>query len=463
MNGRDWALEQLLAAKLPGWDDLESPGFKGPIDPRDTALGNAIAATVTQNLLLIRHLIKHYSGRELQTIEPMIQLVVAIGLAQLRFFTRVPPSAAVDQAVEQIRRVGLARAAGFVNAILRRATREPTPPLPGEDNPQQFAHIVLSHPPHVYKKLAHLYGPARAIELCRMHNAEPPTILRLINDATVEQLIARVEKRSDPSRPIHAGAGAPDLGLPPRREAHENDASHETPARGLRFISHEVPGLVVVQNAVEHDFATWANAGLAQVQDPTAAKVIQHVDAFEGARILDRCCGVGTKTLQLAERVGLSGEVVATDPAKERISRLATSARHRKLPQVKPVVAGMMADLGEEQLFDRVLIDAPCSNSGVLARRLEARYHQDARTLHSLRDLQRRIIADTLPAVRPGGLLIYSTCSIWPEENGDQVAWIIKQNESFEVADVQSTAPSTDPNPANYHDGGYIAVLRRKA
>ena len=113
--------------------------------------------------------------------------------------------------------------------------------------------------------------------------------------------------------------------------------------------------------------------------------------------------------------------------------------------------------------FDRVLLDVPCSNSGVLARRPEARYAQDDHMLQSVEALQRRILLDTAPAVRPGGLLIYSTCSIWPEENGRQVERFLAGGPPFTLLSEQSTLPSVGDNSSEYHDGGYFAVLQRTA
>jgi 16S rRNA (cytosine967-C5)-methyltransferase len=225
---------------------------------------------------------------------------------------------------------------------------------------------------------------------------------------------------------------------------------------------HEAPRMLVVEGAVEGDFARWAAAGLAQVQDPTSAGIVAKLDLDECLTALDRCCGLGTKTIQIAEAVGPEGLVVAVDPAKPRIERLKRTIKERGLTQIKPVVAGMMSDVKVDKPFDRVLIDAPCSNSGVLIRRPEARYRQDAKSLQSLCDLQRRILLDTLPHVRPGGMLVYSTCSIWPEENGEQIIWLMQQTDQFEVLSVETILPSLSPDADRHHDGGFVAVLAHK-
>ena len=113
------------------------------------------------------------------------------------------------------------------------------------------------------------------------------------------------------------------------------------------------------------------------------------------------------------------------------------------------------------QQYQRVLVDVPCSNSGVLARRPEARYHQSNRTLQDLGKLQRAILADSVPTLAPEGLLIYSTCSIWSEENQQVVQWLLNEFEQLDILRDQTTLPHSTDNPAQYHDGGYYAILQR--
>src|SRR5690242_2699347 len=170
MNARDAALLELDAIRLPGWRggaarrrlQITEP------DPRDRALAEQIRIGVIKNLLLLQHLIAHHSDRSLKNIDEIVQKVLAIGLYQLRFLTRIPPSAAVDEAVEQTRRFGQPRAAGFVNAVLRNAIRNPDPPMPPE--------IALSHPHVLMERLRDLLGDEQQVlAFARHDNREPPT------------------------------------------------------------------------------------------------------------------------------------------------------------------------------------------------------------------------------------------------------------------------------------------------
>jgi len=419
MNARDYALYLIHQAHLPGWN---KPTKLKPasLDPRDRALGESIAAVVAKNLLLLKYAIKHYSGREMKAVDPVVQMILAVAIAQLRYFDRVPDSAAVDEAVEQTKRLKLGRAGGFVNAVLRRATREPELPLPSRERVEDYVRIVLSHPPELFHRMVSLMGEKKALALCERNNTEPPTIVRA-GDTFLSQL----------------------------RE-------------GIAARRHKQDGMWVVEGASEGDFAKWSDAGIAQVQDPTSASVVSKLELDTGERGLDRCCGMGTKTLQMASAAGASGFVAALDPSKFRIERLNALLAKREITWVQTHAVGMLDQITIDRPFDRILVDAPCSNSGVIIRRPEARYRQDAKSTASVVQLQQRILLDTIPHLRPGGTLVYSTCSIWPEENGDQVTWLTKQTDDFEVVSVETTLPSLNAEAIHHCDGGFTAVLTKR-
>src|SRR5439155_3349764 len=125
---------------------------------------------------------------------------------------------------------------------------------------------------------------------------------------------------------------------------------------------------------------------------------------------------------------------------------------------IKTLRVSFLGDISDQlpAHFDRILIDTPCSNSGVLARRPEARYHQDDQSLRSLAKLQFDILTDTAPRLAPSGLLLYSTCSIWPDENQSSIDHFLSTHPDFHKLSEQTTLPSTDPEPRHYHAGGYF-------
>ncbi len=429
ITARDYALAELDARRLPGWPPGllkargTAPAPNPPADPRDRALGDQIIHGVLKNLLYLQWLIEHMTQRSLRRVDPVAQKILAIGLYQLRFLSRVPASAVVDEAVKQSKRVGNAHAAGFINAVLRKATRESDPPTPDRStDPLAYAQIVLSHPKELYERLASLLKPADALQFCEHDNREPPTIVRLYRGISPDAL------------------NAPEITVTP----------------------HQRAGLFIVSPAKTSLLAEWAGRGIAQVQDPTAAQVVPQLQIEPGQVVLDRCCGLGTKTLQMQERVG-DGSVVAMDPSDQRIRTLRQLLERRRIGNVRLFQLGMLKDIPADQQrnFDRILVDAPCSNSGVLARRPEARYFQDDRHLASLTKIQNRILEDSYPFLKKGGQLVYSTCSVWPEENQVRVAEFLKRHPDLQLVEEETTLPSFDPDPPHYHDGGYFAVLER--
>jgi 16S rRNA (cytosine967-C5)-methyltransferase len=428
MTARDFALLELDSRRLPHWTTdaiTRRPRVsQPPADPRDRALAEQIVTGVMKNLLLLEFLLEHYSQRKLKQIDQVLQKIAVIALYQLRFLDRIPPSAAVDQAVEQAKRFGRARGAGFINAVLRRATREQAPHLPDPQvDPASYARIALSHPPELFSRLQSLVGTADALTLCRHDNTEPPTIVRLLPGVSIESL-------------------------------QDGDITVQP---------HSQTGLYVVQSAKQPRLAEWARLGIAQVQDPTAASVVPEMPLARGQTVLDRCAGLGTKTLQLLERVGPDGKVVAIDPNERRCEGLRNIASARNLANLSIHSAAWLADLPDDapSQFDAVLADVPCSNSGTFPRRPEARYFQRDRDLRSLEKLQLQILNDTASAVKPGGHLVYSTCSIWPEENERIIERFLASHPEFQIVSSRTTLPVGGNDPTLYHDGGYACTLVR--
>lgn len=198
------------------------------------------------------------------------------------------------------------------------------------------------------------------------------------------------------------------------------------------------------------DVAGFAD-GAFLVQDPATAGAIELLDVKPGLSALDFCAAPGGKTVQIAWRLG-GGRLVAQEVNPKRLRRLQTNLARMKLGWVEAVQA-LPADAG---LFDRVLVDAPCSNTGVLRRRPDARWRWDAEHLAQLTGLQAEILESAAAHAAPGGLLVYSTCSNEPEENADQVAKFLAAHPEFsEVARRESLPFETG------HDGAFACALRR--
>ena len=429
-NARDYALLRLDQKTLPGWAPRRlHPKFASaiaePTDSRDRALAEQIETGIVKNLLQLQHLTQQFADRPLAKIHPVLQKILAIAIYQLRFLDRVRPAAAVDEAVEQTKRFGLGHARGFVNAVLRKAAATAKDPLPPSEDPVEQARLQYSHPQELFDRLQALLDTERALEICRHNNAEPPTIARLAPGKTAADL----------------------------------------EAAGFFFLPHTQPGMVVLVGADKATISRLVDLQLAQIQDATSASVIAAADIRSGMTVLDRCAGMGTKTIQALELTGTSADIVAIDPARARCEALLRTLVARQATNVRVIQSDRFPRGNPDvpQQFQRVLVDVPCSNSGVLARRPEARYFQTDSALKDLVELQRAILADSVSCVASGGLLIYSTCSLWSEENQQVIQWLLNEFPRLEILRDQTTLPQSGPDPTTYRDGGYYAILQRPA
>lgn len=438
-SARHWAATRLaiVAEQLP--DVLPPDTDTAGLSPADAALALAIYRTTVQRWFTLQQVTEKYLSKQLRRLEPGMQAVLLSGAAQLVFFDRLPSYAVVDESVELARNLVRPNAAGMVNAVLRQVDRltkdarrvgewSPDPslvPLPGgkalrlgqpvmpEAKPID-KHLVAatSVPLRLVREWVQRWGDDRAARLC-LHTIEnPPTTI------AVEPGFAIDEHRE-------------------RCRAHEREG----------FVTWHGPS-VALSGFLQ------ANAHR-RVQDVASSLAITSlVDAVEGgvpapAKVLDYCAGKGTKTRQIALAFP-DAQVTATDthPGRREELRTATAG----LPNVTVVEP----DRAGDQQYDLVLLDVPCSNTGVLARRPEARYRYTQQALGELVTLQRQIIDQATAWLTPGGLLLYSTCSVEPPENHKQAKRLVRQGAALLHEHQQLPVGSGD----TYTDGSYHALLK---
>ncbi len=336
---------------------------------RDRALTRALVATVLRRLGTLRHLIGLCLERGLPKEVPRVETALLIGAAQILFLD-VPDHAAVDLAVRLVQADHrAARYAGLVNAVLRRLAREGTTLLAGLDT------AVLDTPPWLMARWIKTYGEntARAIALA---NGREPAL-----DLTV---------KSDPE------SWAVRLG------------GRVLPTGSVRALVHgavtELPGFA--------EGAWW-------VQDAAAALPARLLGSVNGLRVADLCAAPGGKAAQLA---AAGAEVTAVDRAPARLDRLRDNLKRLSLSA--ELVCADVADWQAEP-FDRVLLDAPCSSTGTIRRHPDIPWLKEAEDIDKLADLQRRLIDRAVALTKPGGTLVYCTCSLEPEEGEDIIAGLL--------------------------------------
>jgi 16S rRNA (cytosine967-C5)-methyltransferase len=344
----------------------------------------------------------HYAGRDAATLDAPVRRALRLGLYQLRFLTRIPASAAVNESVNLTHGAGLRSAASFVNAVLRRATREPDyDPAAAASDPVERISIQTSHPAWLVARWAAALGEAEAEAFARSNNTAAPVAFRL-NTLRAESgnLVERLHEagvRVAPSRIAPGGW---------RVEGSDNDA-----AALLR---------------------RWAAEGLVYMQDEASQLVAHVLDARAGERVLDVCAAPGSKTTHVAALADNRAHVVACDVYEHRLRLVSESAARQGLSSIALVGLDAESPLPfAENTFDRVLVDAPCTGTGTLRHNPEIRWRITPADVAQLAARQLVILRNASRAVRDAGRLVYSTCSVEPEENERVVAAFLEAAGDF--------------------------------
>ena len=433
-DARLWVARALIqpASRFP---DLE-PARDEPtgLSPADAALATAIYRTTVQRWLTLEYLLDQFLSQRLRKLEPGMQAVLLSASAQLVFLDRLPDYAVVDQAVGLARKLVRPGAAGMANAVLRKVARlakahEPDRPwVPGRkslplggggtlvlrqnilpDPADAVATLVAatSMPRVLVKHWIETYGMEAATRLCLHAIENPPTVVAV-----------------EPG--FEEGGEDPD------------------------WVPHRSGGSIVWRGKREPLAQFLAGHPARRVQDTASSASCLPTRSLAPRSILDYCAGRGTKTRQLAA-MHPDATVTATDTSVPRREQLREATEG--LANVQVVEPG---DAGNTQ-YDLVVLDVPCSNTGVLARRPEARYRYSQHTLGELIGVQRRIVEQARAWVRPGGHLLYCTCSIERAENRKQVDRLLRATQGEIVAEGGLLPGGTGDS---YTDGSYHALVR---
>lgn len=340
-----------------------------------------------------------------------LRAALLVGAAQLLALPGVPDHAALAETVEAAKPIGK-RAAGFVNAVLRRLQRERETLL--ADLARQPEHVRLNLPRPLWARWRAHFGEPRARALAEALAAPPRVAVRPL----------------------------PPFPPPPGCEPHPDDPE----------------GTWLVPRGVRVDALEGFAEGRFVVQDAATRHAVDLLDPRPGLRVLDACAAPGGKTAQIAARLAPWPEgtrLVANEPDPARAERLRDTLGRCGFLGRAEVTALDAAALPGEWRFDRILLDAPCSNTGVLGRRPDARWAWSPARLERARRLQAALLAAVAPLLAPGGVLVYATCSVEPEENEGQVADFLRAHPGWRQTESRLELPTA------LHDGAFAAALRR--
>ncbi len=449
MTARDVATSRIAyqAKRFPDLD-LRPPDADGSesLDPRDAALAAAIEHAVLRRWLTLSAIIETQLSRPWVQLEHKMQGALLSGAAQLLLFDRLPDYAVIDEMVEWAKSNVRAKAGGMINAVLRRIAALRGEPSEGT-GPAPTSWRANDLPLHDGRVLA-LKGNVFAqsdLQRLAQQTSHPIELL--------EHWISVLGREAAAKIAAHDLVHAPIIVHGLTDEEAQGDV-HLLPHREKMFLVLEGSGQTPITGFLRAQ-------PQAIVQDPAAAAPVLATAQMTPAPkiVIDVCAGKGTKTRQLA-LAHPAAEIVATDVDRSRLRALKeTFAGHDR---VRVIDHDRL--MGYAGRADLVVLDVPCSNTGVLARRVEAKYRFSRASLKELVDLQRQIIADSLRLLEPrGGRLLYATCSIDPAENQQQAQWITQWH-PLAIEQAQAREPRGLPGdaPTEYSDGGYWALLGRR-
>jgi 16S rRNA (cytosine967-C5)-methyltransferase len=417
---------------------------------RDRAQAQRLAYGSVQRRGTSDAAIEKLSGRAMRLLDPPVAAALRLGLYELLFADGTPDHAAVDQAVELAKIAKAGHASGFVNAILRRAARERarlTEALLGDDSTPEAAAVAHSAPLWLARMWWEELGAEAARALLASCN-EPAEVAMRAHDAEARaDLVARLR-----------GEGV--------------DVS---PAPGPWPL--EVAEMMVFAGRVGDTVPALVVEGALTPQSRGSAAVVEILGPRAGETILDLCAGPGIKTGQIATRMGDRGDVISVEIDAARAAEISGQARRLELHGVT-VFEGDVTSLPLPEGFDRILLDAPCSDLGTLASRPDARWRKSPRTIERVAAVQEKALVNAAKLLAPGGTLVYSTCTISRRENEDRIAALLDaaaagQVPALELDDLGALAPklSSPHEPRTLQlrpdrdrtTGFFISRLRRPA
>lgn len=377
-------------------------------DPRDRALALEIVTGTLRWQRSADFLVEQLSRRTFESLDRDVVLILRLTLYQLLHLDRVPASAAVDDAVNLCRTARHTSAAGFVNAVLRTTLRQrrrlplPARPADAADTAAalRYLGITLSHPDWLVARWMNRYGFDAAEAWARFDNESPSLTIRANTLKTTREA-------------LQAGLSAGDVETIPTRYA---------------------PLGLMVQSG---NPLSGAPDGSFVVQDESSQLVPLVVGARPGETVLDLCASPGGKTTALAADMMDRGVLVASDVRPRRMRLLAHTVAHSGATIVRLVHLSASGALPMGAVFDRVLVDAPCSGLGTLRRDPDIRWRRQESELAALGERQQVLLARAADVVKPGGRLVYATCSSEPEENESVVRWFLQAHPHFAPIDLR--------------------------
>jgi 16S rRNA (cytosine967-C5)-methyltransferase len=427
-------------------DDLLSDSFKRYryLTPLDRAFLTELTYGTLRWRSKLDWMIRHFSNIPFEKIESEIVNILRLGLYQIFFLTKTPVSAAVNESVELAKQSRGKGGGGFVNALLRSALREKEKiPFPDKhQDPALHLAVLQSHPPWLVKRWIEELGLDEALRVCVANNQIPTLTLRT-NTLRI--------KRADLTEKLK------EKGLNPAPASFSEDG-------------------ILLEKGPPISELPFMKEGLFTIQDEASQLVTSVIDPRPGEKVLDACAAPGGKTTHMAQKMEDQGEIYAFDLHQEKLRRIEEGCLRLGIKIVKTMVgdAAFPLPVPGEIKFDRILADVPCSGFGTLRRNPDLKWRRKEEEIARLSQLQFSILKNLSQYVKEGGLLVYSTCTVFHEENEEVVEGFLSEHREFKLD------PLVDVLPEKCHffikkgyfktfpltermDGFFVARLRKRS
>jgi 16S rRNA (cytosine967-C5)-methyltransferase len=400
--------------------ELDAGPAAAKLKPEDAALATELTMGVLRWRRLLDLLIERHTKKPVERLDLPVALALRMGAYQLRFLDKIPARAAVNESVELVKRARKSSGAPLVNAVLRKIAADAKSPAdkflpPGIAAAERLA-ILHSHPTWMVERWLARFGEPRTIALLEANNRAPQLSLSIHAPEQRDEIIRALEKsglRIEPGTLLKSAFAA----------------SGGSPARTQAF-----------------------RAGQISIQDEASQAIPLLLGVRAGDRVLDLCAAPGGKTATLARATGKNGTVVAADLHAHRLRAMAAQLKRLGLQNVQLIQLDATNALPFRETFDKILVDAPCSGTGTLARHPEIRWRLRPEQLAESREQQKLMLANAIEKLAPGGRLVYSTCSIEPEENEDIIAHFLSSSSTVRAVPAAEAAKTLASHLAPHVD-----------
>ncbi len=383
---------------------------------------HALVSGTIKRKLTLDYIIENISDRKIKNIEVQIRNILRLALYEIEYL-KTPHYAVLDSYVETAKKKGK-KQSGFVNAVLRKYLREKDsiqyPDI--NKNPALALSIKYSHPQWLVKKWIKNYGLAETEKICEYNNLIPELTLRINTLKITKEKLKELFGKN-------------------KIEFSENKLCTE-----CLNIAHQGK----ITELAGYNEGYWSIQGIPSV----FASIV--LSPKENDRILDVCAAPGGKTAHIASLINNKGSITAMDSSLKRIEKIKENCKRLGISCVKKIFANAV-EFSSDTEYDRILIDAPCSNTGVFGKRFDARYKKTEKDIKNLAEIQYSILLNVSKYLKKGGVLVYSTCSIEPEENELLIKRFIKENKNYNFDEIMPYLPLKSEK-----DDGFIQILPSK-